>query len=225
MTVQALLFDFDGLILDTETSLLTAWTEEYAAAGIALDPATWHVAVGFDQPAADRLAELAAARGAGFDAEAAHRRCIDRHHELIRGEELRPGILDYLAEADRLGLRSAVVSSSPMWWLREHLGRFDLIERFAFLCAGDEVERTKPFPDLYRLALDRLEIGPGSAIALEDSIRGVGAAKAAGIYCVAIPNAVTVGQSFVDADLVLPSCLDLPLAELIAGTQSSPASA
>jgi len=113
-------------------------------------------------------------------------------------------------------LRTAIVSSSDNWWIEqrlEHLGHghdWDVI-----VAANGDRNRAKPRPDLYLEALDRLGLGADEAIAFEDSPNGLRAAKAAGLYCVAVPNPVTATLAFDEADLVLESLADLPLDRLL----------
>jgi beta-phosphoglucomutase-like phosphatase (HAD superfamily) len=123
---------------------------------------------------------------------------------------------EYFAEAERLGLRTAVVSSSDDDWIERHLGRLGHLEGLdTIVAANGDTARAKPRPDLYLEALDRLELEPHQAIAFEDSPNGVTAAKAAGLVCVAVPNPMTATLALDDADLVLESLADVPLRELL----------
>ncbi|MDX6478171.1 MAG: hypothetical protein QOG29_758, partial [Gaiellaceae bacterium] len=140
----------------------------------------------------------------------------DHELSLTDVEDLRPGILEYLEDARALGLKTAIVSSSTQDWINRHLARLERAEHFEAIVAADhDVSRAKPTPTLYLEALDRLALGPEEAIAFEDSPNGIKAAKAAGIFCVAIPNGVTAALGFGEADLVLDSLADLPLRALI----------
>jgi HAD superfamily hydrolase (TIGR01509 family) len=141
-----------------------------------------------------------------------------REHELelLEIEGLRPGILDYLEEAERRGLKTAIVSSSSREWVDRHLIRLERAEHFDEIVTADhDPERSKPRPTLYLEALDRLSVTANEAIAFEDSPNGVKAAKAAGIFTVAVPNGVTVTLGLGEADLVLESLAELSLRELL----------
>ena len=140
-----------------------------------------------------------------------------REDELCDLEDLRPGIEDYLAEADRRGLARGIVSSSSRNWVDRHLGLLGHANGWrAIVTADGDTERAKPRPALYLEALDAIGVTAPEAIAFEDSPNGVRAAKAAGLFCVAIPNPATQTLALDDADLVLDSLADLPLPNLLA---------
>jgi putative hydrolase of the HAD superfamily len=135
----------------------------------------------------------------------------------VEQQDLLPGVLDYLGEAKRLGLQLAIASSSPHSWVDTHAQRLGVFHYFdRVICADDVgVGRTKPHPDLYLLALDRLGVRKDEAIVFEDSPNGVRAANSAGILVVAIPNPVTSLLAIENANLTLRSLADLPLHELL----------
>ena len=99
------------------------------------------------------------------------------------------------------------MSSSPASWVRPHLDRLALLDRFDTIVTREDAERSKPFPDLYLTALARLNVPPTGAVAIEDSANGVAAARAAGIRCVAFPNPITARQDLRHADAVVESRL------------------
>lgn len=211
--IRALLFDFDGLLLDTEGPCYRAWAEVYRAHGHDLPLDAWCAAVGtvggFDPVA--HLEELSGVRLDTVAREAKRRRELD----LCALEELRPGVSELLAQAAVRGLRTAVVSSSPRDWIMLHLERRGLLDRFdAVLCADGDLARAKPRPVLYQEALATLEVNPGEAVAFEDSPHGITAAKAAGVRCVAVPNDITRALDLTAADEVLESLLEVRLGEL-----------
>ena len=145
-------------------------------------------------------------------------------HELslIEAEELRPGISDYLAAAERLSLKRAIVSTSTRRWIDMHLARLEqVIEWDAFVTAELDESRAKPRPTLYLEALELLGVAAGEAVAFEDSPNGITAAKAAGIFVVAVPNTVTRDLGLDEADLVLDSLAELPPDELLARLDGS----
>jgi HAD superfamily hydrolase (TIGR01509 family) len=215
VAVRGLLFDFDGLIVDTETPSMASWQELYREHGHELPLEQWITLVGTIGAPFDPYAHLEELAGP-LDRSAVLERRRDHELSLTDVEELRPGVLDYLEEADRLGLAKAIVSSSTREWIDRHLRRLERAEHFDAIVAADHhVARAKPAPTLYLEALDLLGLAPGEAIAFEDSPNGIKAAKAAGIFCVAVPNSVTAALGLDQADLVLDSLADLPLAELI----------
>lgn len=150
------------------------------------------------------------------DRESVTTRRRERELELLEIEGLRPGVLEYLEEADRLGILKAIVSSASRGWVDRHLLRLEHAERFDEIVTADrDPARSKPRPTLYLEALERLGVDAVEAIAFEDSPNGVHAAKAAGIFTVAVPNGITASLGLDDADLVLGSLAELPLSELL----------
>ena len=128
---------------------------------------------------------------------------------------IQPGVVDLLDQAETLGLARGVASSSPISWVGRHLDRLGILSRFAAVRTQDDVERTKPWPDVFLAAARALEVRPERAVVFEDSRNGVLAAKEAGMFCVAVPNRITEGLDFSDADLVVSSLADVDLAALI----------
>jgi HAD superfamily hydrolase (TIGR01509 family) len=215
VAVRGLLFDFDGLIIDTETPSMASWQEVYREHGHELPLDQWMTLVGTIGAPFDPYTHLEELAGP-LDRETVLQRRRDHELSLTDVEDLRPGILEYLEDARALGLKTAIVSSSTQDWINRHLARLERAEHFEAIVAADhDVSRAKPAPTLYLEALDRLALGPEEAIAFEDSPNGIKAAKAAGIFCVAIPNGVTAALGFDEADLVLDSLADLPLRALI----------
>jgi HAD superfamily hydrolase (TIGR01509 family) len=214
VALRGLLFDFDGLIVDTETPSRASWQELYREHGHELPLDRWATLVGTvgGWDPFETLEELVGP----VDRVALRERRLARELELGEIEELRPGVLEYLEEAERRGLARAIVSSSSNWWIDRHLGRLERAEHFdAIVAANGDEERAKPRPTLYLEALDRLGLGAEEAVAFEDSPNGVRAAKAAGLFCVAVPNGVTATLALDEADLVVASLAELPFASLV----------
>lgn len=217
--IQALIFDFDGLILDTEISAFQSWQEIYEAHGFDLPLERWAARIGGAAELFDPYEYLEAQLGRPIQREDIHDKRLQRHLALIETQVVLPGIEDYLRDARRLGLKIGVASSSPRNWVEGHLTRLGLLSFFDCMRCGDEVARKKPHPELYQGVLDTFGLRGDQAIALEDSPNGVRAAQQAGIFCVAVPNPIT-GQLPLDhADLRLSSLADLPLEELISLVQ------
>jgi HAD superfamily hydrolase (TIGR01509 family) len=216
--VRAFLFDFDGLILDTELASRAGWELLYRDHGHELPTDLWATLVGTTHAPWDPMAHLEELVGEPLDHEALNERRSAHEIELIEAEELRPGIEEYLAAARQRGLKRAIVSSSSQRWVDLHLHRLEEAVGWDAICTADgDPARAKPAPILYVEALELLDITPGEAVAFEDSPNGVLAAKAAGVFCVAIPNDVTrdLGLEEAGADLVLDSLADLPPDELL----------
>ncbi len=215
MAIRAFLFDFDGLILDTEVPSRAGWELIYRDHGQELPAEKWALVVG-TREAWDPEAHLEELVGRSLEWEPLHERRRAHELSLIEAEALRPGIAEYLDYAGEHGLKLAVVSSASRWWIDMHLERLERAHHFdLILAAGPSKERAKPAPTLYLEALGELGLSADEAIAFEDSPNGVRAAKGAGIYTVAIPNAVTRDYDLGEADLLLDSLADLPPDELV----------
>jgi HAD superfamily hydrolase (TIGR01509 family) len=212
---RALVFDFDGLILETERPEYQAWSEAYQAHGLELPLELWGDVIGRGPGYFDPLAHLEERLGRPLDRTAIAARQKERHGELIAALEILPGVMEYVRDARDLGMKLAVASSSSRRWVTGHLSRLHL-DCFSCVLCRDDVERTKPAPDLYLAALDCLQVRAEEAIALEDSANGLAAARAAGLTCVAVPTEMTAGLDLSAAHVRLGSLADMPLARLLA---------
>ena len=215
--VRAFLFDFDGLILDTETASRAGWEWLYREHGHELPPEKWAL-MGGTVDGWDIWGHLEELVGEPLDRPALNERRYAHEVTLLEAEELRPGIAEYLEATERRGLKRAIVSSASREWIDMHLERLERAVGWdAIVTADHDRERAKPEPTLYLEALDLLGVAADEAVAFEDSPNGATAAKAAGIYVVGIPNRVTADLGLDDvADLVLGSLADLPPDDLLA---------
>jgi HAD superfamily hydrolase (TIGR01509 family) len=214
--IKALVFDFDGLIIDTESPDFDSWQETFAAHGCELTLETWADCIGRASGAFNPAEHLENQLGRPLDRPALRAARQQRFYEILARETLRPGVEEYLQDARRLGLKTAVASSATRDWVVCHLARFDALQHFDCIRCFDDGGRSKPEPDLYLATVRELGVRPEEAIAFEDSPNGLLAARRAGLYCVAVPNSVTARLPLENADLVLESLADLPLEELIA---------
>ena len=139
----------------------------------------------------------------------------DQYHRLAYSSDLMEGFLDRLKEAGDLGWIKAIVSSSTLDWVGRHLQLRNLDSAFDLIQTSEEVARTKPDPELYLRALEKLGLAPSEAIAFEDSANGTIAAKAAGIYTIVVPNTVTQHLHFPNADRIVRSLADISLREFL----------
>lgn len=215
--MDALVFDFDGLILDTETALFAATATVFTDHGIDLDAAWWasEILGTADRP---HWTEILAGRigRALDDRDALMAARNQRYHEALALEAVRPGVVELLEEAAGDGIRCAVASSSSREWVEGHLARLGILERFDAVRTADDVQvgRTKPAPDLFVAACDAVGAEPGRSVALEDSPNGVAAALAAGMKVVAVAAGLTAGLAFPEAHVVVASLDDVGLDEL-----------
>jgi HAD superfamily hydrolase (TIGR01509 family) len=214
--IKALIFDFDGLILDTETPEYQAWQNLYAEFNQTLRLEAWGQIVG-GTAASDfhPLTHLEALTGRSLAALGLQQRVEAESMRMILAAKPRPGVLETLEAAQRLGLRLAVASSSPHSWVDTHLKRLGLFEHFATIQAREDVARTKPEPELFLVAQTRLGVSPHECLVFEDSPNGVLAANRAAMRVVAIPNPVTQSLPFPPASLTLKQMSELPLEEIL----------
>jgi HAD superfamily hydrolase (TIGR01509 family) len=209
--IRALIFDFDGLILDTETPLIDSFADVHASHGVPFDRSALIYSVGradyaFDpwhgfSPHADRVA-LEVERRARKDA-------------LLLQQPILPGVVALLAAAGERGIRVGLASNSEHTWVDPHLARLGLLERFEFLACRGDAPSPKPEPDLYKLVLNRFGLRGHEGIAFEDSHAGTLAAKRANLWTVAVPNPSTAHHDLSQADLKLASLADLTLDQLV----------
>lgn len=219
--IRAIIFDFDGLILDTEGPDYQAWLEIFGEHSCTLPLSAWAHCIGARSGVFDPAAYLEEQLGRPVDRDALRARHRERFIGLVEEESVLPGVAQYIDDARRLKLKRAAASSSRRDWVEKNLARLGLLPLFDCIkCFGD-VEEAKPAPDLYEAVLDELALGAHQAIAFEDSPNGITAAHAAGLFCVAIPNRVTRQLDLGTADLIAGSLADLPLEKLLAQVQQT----
>jgi HAD superfamily hydrolase (TIGR01509 family) len=212
--ISAVIFDFDGLILDTEEPVYRSWLEVYEAHGEELPFERWVQIVGSTTSGFHPQHHLEERLGRSLPKEVLDRR-IGRRTEMVLAQKLLPGVVEHLEAAKSMGLKLGVASSSTRDWVRGHLARLGILDRFDCLRCRDDVANVKPDPDLYIAVLECLGVLASEAIAVEDSPNGVMAAKRAGLRCVAIPNSITARLDLGQADVLLGSLADVTLAELL----------
>jgi len=210
--ISALILDFDGLILDTETPLVEAWARVHADAGLTFDRRRGQDIIGHAGVAFDPWAAFPPHVGRA-ELEAAFIRHKDA---LIAQEQVLPGVSALLDYAASQQLVLGVASNSSHAHVDRHLARLGLAGRFTAVTCRDDVENPKPAPDVYRLVCARLGVEPGTAVAFEDSEPGHEAAARAGLRVVVVPNPSTAHGIFPQASLRLGSLAELPPAELLA---------
>jgi len=212
--IRAIVFDFDGLILDTEEPVYRSWVEVYQAHGEELPFERWVQIVGSTTAGFHPQHHLEERLGRPLAKEVLDRR-IGRRTEMILAREALPGVVRLIREARAMSLKLGVASSSTSDWVRGHLARLSILESFDCVRCRDDVPNAKPEPDLYLAVLECLGVRASEAIAIEDSPNGVLAAKRAGLRCVAIPNSITARLDLGQADLLLGSLDEVTLAELL----------
>lgn len=222
--IRALIFDFDGLILDTEGPIYTSWRELFAAFDLELPWPLWASQVGIPEEMVDMFAELERLAGRKLDRKALLPRRRARELELTNAQPVCPGIETYLMKGRQMGLKLGVATSSANGWAPGHLERLGLSAYFDCIKDRDVVPRGKPAPDVFLAVLEAFGLRPDEAIAFEDSPNGLRAARAAGIFTVIVPNVITRALSFEGENLRLESLAELELEQLLPlAAQSAPA--
>jgi HAD superfamily hydrolase (TIGR01509 family) len=212
--LQAVVFDFDGLILDTETPEMRSWEAVFRHYGAEYPEWYWRFALGRGAEQVEKEPyDLLGEQGVTADRQ----EVLNRRAEILAGMllelEILPGVVDRLDEAESLGLKIGLASSSKHEWVDGHLRRLGLFERFNRITCADEVARAKPFPDLYLRCCELLGAEPSDSVAFEDSVNGCLAARAAGMYVVAVPTHLTVREDLA-ADEIVDSLADYQLKSL-----------
>ena len=202
--VKGVLFDMDGLVLDSEILYTRFWREAAQEMGI---PMTWEQSLGMRSLNRTLAQEyLDRCFGPGIDYVALRAIRIRRMDAWIdeHGVDPKPGVYELLDYLHKSGIPCAITTSSPLDRVKAHLTPLGLYEKFDKLCSGYEVERGKPFPDIYLYGAEKLGLDPADCLALEDSPAGIESAFRAGCLPVVIPDqdepsAETLTRSFARA--------------------------
>ncbi|HYM50791.1 MAG TPA: HAD-IA family hydrolase [Candidatus Limnocylindrales bacterium] len=208
------MFDFDGLIVDTEGAVFQAWQEVYEEHGQRLDPKVWGRIIGTVSDF-DGFADLERRLARPLHRDAIDARRLARERELVEALPVLPGVHEWRDAAQRLGLKRAIASSSTRAWVEGHLRRLGL-QDWDCIRTREDAARAKPEPDLYLAVLERLGLNASQAIAVEDSLNGLTAAKRAGLFCVAVPCSMTAHMDLGAADLQLTSLTERSLEYVLA---------
>ncbi len=220
MDLRALLFDFDGLIVDTETSVYQGWKHIYERHGETLHLKEYVQCVGSSVEhgynPGDTLEERVGKR---LDWDVLHKEKQEVIERLLEESEPLPGVVDLLAEAKTAGLPCVIASSSPHMWVDRWVANLKLGSYFQKIICRDDVGKPKPAPDLFIAAAKAAGIPHENALVLEDSENGLRAATAAGIRCCIVPNEITKYSNFQKAWKKLPSLCGQSL-EVLAGDHS-----
>lgn len=215
MKIKTLIFDFDGLIIDSETPTLRSWQEIFQSYDLELPMEEYYLTIGTTDHLFDPLENLIQHVDDHIDKAEIKSKHRSRMLDLINENDLLPGIEDYLIRAKQIDLRIGIASSGVGYWINQLLELKKISQYFDCVVTSDMVKFPKPEPDLYLRALQLLDTLPQQAIAFEDSPNGISAAKQAGIFCVAIPNQLTQNMDLSQADLLLDSLKQKTLDKLI----------
>lgn len=216
MTIKGIIFDFDGLIIDTETPDVTVWKEFYQPYRLEFPMEEYSKQIGQVFDDTFPIEYLIRTLGLRLDGAALYEQFKALRLSLIEEQPLRAGVLDYLQQAKARGLAIGLASSSKASWVNHHIARENIQHYFQCIRTLEDVSHPKPDPELYVRTLECLGLQPHEAIAFEDSFNGIRAAKSAGMNAVAVPNPVTKIFDFSQADLVLNELTETSLEKLIA---------
>ena len=214
--IDAAVFDFDGVILDTEKPNFQSWQKVFTSHGVELDLDYWSRYIVGRGEDFEVFAHLEQLLGRRVDREEVESNRRESYLRQVNSQGLMPGVLDRLREAQALGLKLGVASSSSRGWVEGHLRRLGILELFQSIRTRDDVANVKPDPEIYRAVTAALGSLPPQALAIEDSAHGVNAAKGAGLHCIAVPNSITRHLPLRNADRRIDSLASITLSGLIA---------
>ena len=212
--IKALIFDFDGTIIDTETAWYIAFRDAYKTHGIELTLEQYSQCLGTSLHSFNPYTHLKTHHNLPIDLEEFKELVQQQHTELMIKERIRPGILKLLETAKSKGLKIALASSSERVWIDKFVKIHGIKDYFECYCTADTVKKVKPDPELYLQALEKLSVEANEAIAIEDSPNGARAAVAAGIPTVVIKNDITNQLPFSDGHHTIESLADYDLDDL-----------
>jgi HAD superfamily hydrolase (TIGR01509 family) len=213
--IKAIVFDFDGLIFDTETPEFASFQEIFQEHGLELPLDIWSQWVGTDASKFNPYDFLEKQFGNPINREEIRQLRRGKYDVLIRNQSIRAGVVEYLFHAKKLGLAIGLASSSTRQWVTKHLEELNIVEYFDCIRVREDVQKVKPDPALYLQVLEHFNVDPLHSIAFEDSPNGALAAKRAGMNCVIVPNDITKSLKFCDIDLRLESMDHMSLEQII----------
>lgn len=214
--IKAIIFDFDGLLVDTETPEFEALKQIYEEHGETLQLETYAQNIGTHMGSYNPYSHLGELLQQTINTAHVKNLHRERLHQKLITLQPRDGVISILNEAKELGLKIGLATSSNRAWIDSFFERLNLTPYFDAISTSDDVERVKPDPALYLRTMQLLQVNSNEVIAFEDSLNGSKAAVAAGIHCIAVPNPVTQHFSFDHCSCVISSMADHTLKQLIA---------
>ncbi|MET0959182.1 MAG: HAD family hydrolase [Psychrobacillus psychrotolerans] len=212
--IKAIIFDFDGLLVDTETIWYEAFREVfYERYQVDLDLVGYSECIGTGNDVLYSYFRKIA--GEAVECELLEELAAARYSSMMRAPVLREGVKEYLEEARQYNLKIALASSSSKQWVQSYLEQLNIIDYFEVINTKDDVNNIKPDPELYIKTLRDLDLTSKEAVVFEDSLNGLSAAKQAGIRCIIVPNAVTKNLKFEDFDDRIESMAQISLSSLL----------
>jgi len=214
MKIKGIIFDFDGLILDTESVEVNIWETIFQQYGLVfpLDRYLQYIGHTTDN---QFVLEFMAEKGLSSEqikaADEIHQRLLNSPGIF---HEPREGVRDFIQSAKNHAFKLGIASNSSHDWVYNHLRHLKLMHYFDTIGTRDEVSHSKPHPEIYHFVLKKLALQPEEVIAFEDSPNGIQAAKNANIYCIAVPNPITAKMEIKHADMIFHSFAEINLQEI-----------
>jgi HAD superfamily hydrolase (TIGR01509 family) len=213
--IKAIIFDFDGTILDTEHTELAAWQYIFEEHKSVLPLVEWRKRLSIGPQSFDPMQYLENLVGCSLDREMITKHRRNKLAALVADLQPIIGIRTWLNDAYQRGICLAVASNSPKYWVTDHLKRVELFNYFDAIITREDVNRVKPHPESYELALRKLKVSANEAIAIEDSPIGLASAFAAGIKCIVVPNKLTSILSFPHSHRLIRNLEDIKLSNIL----------
>ncbi len=215
--IRALVFDFDGLTVDSAGAEQQAWRDIYLACGTRVQFDDWNdagepTALSLDRDPCDQLERQLGER---VDRAQIRRQVAQRKAEILANEAPLPGVRGFIDRASEIGLMLGIASQANRRRVEEQLHRLSLRERFDAIRCAEDVSPAMPDSALYISVCDALDVRPADSIAVQSSPGGIRSAKGAGLYCISVPDRVTGSVSMDKADLVLVSLATVTLDEVV----------
>lgn len=215
-SIRAVIFDFDGLVVDTESTGYLTWKEIFAEHDHLLPVERYAQAVGTDFLTGDYdpRRDLEQLTGLTFDWDAKEEVRRARERDLRKLLQTLPGVRERLGEARSLGLKTAIASSSPRWWIDSWMEQLEIRDQFDHISTVDDTGKVKPDPSLFLHAASNLGVDVAEAVIFEDSLNGLRAAKTAGIRCIVAPGPMTKHLDFTGAWMQVEALNQITLGEI-----------
>lgn len=215
MSIKAIVFDFDGTMLDTEGAIYESWVHIYERHGLEFPMSAWERVVGAPAVRFDPYDDLEKQVGSPISRDELRKIRLDWQQRRIESLSLQPGVQETIDAALERGTKLAIASNSQMPWVEGHLKRLGLFDHFEAICTVEQVANPKPAPDLYRLAVERLGVSPREAVAVEDSPIGALSAVRAGLHTIVVPIPLTRAMEFPPECIVIESLADMSIDQLL----------
>jgi HAD superfamily hydrolase (TIGR01509 family) len=213
--MKAIIFDFDGTIIDTEQSEISAWQHVYTQHNFDLPMELWNKRIGTTPDNFDPFSHLQSLVSTPLDREEILRRRSEKYLELVAVLKPLPGVLDWIQAAHALKIRMSIATASRKVQVMGFLKQLGFENYFEFVVTRDDVSDIKPHPEVYLTALKKMQLNADEVIAIEDSPNGATAALGAGLRCLIVPSSSTLEMEFPLGFMTLNSLEELSLRDFL----------